>query len=141
MSQGVIHQKYVVYTPQQNGIVRRKHKHILKVARALSYQFGLGNMYWGECVKTIVHIINIMPSSILQDKIPYELLYGTKVDLSFLKSFGCVCFVKTNPIVRDKFMEKAQSCIFIGCPYDHKAYKLLNLQTNKILVSRDVKFF
>nr|XP_016510904.1 PREDICTED: uncharacterized protein LOC107828156 [Nicotiana tabacum] len=34
-SEGIIHQKICSYTPQQNGIVERKHKYLLETARAL----------------------------------------------------------------------------------------------------------
>ena len=40
-NKGIIHQKSCVDSPQQNGIVERKHKHLLEVARALMIQANL----------------------------------------------------------------------------------------------------
>ncbi|PKI53499.1 hypothetical protein CRG98_026105 [Punica granatum] len=69
---GIVHQTSCTDTPQQNGRVERKHRHILNVAGALIFQGSLPTRFWGEFVSTAVHLINITPTLLLDNKSPHE---------------------------------------------------------------------
>nr|XP_043639499.1 uncharacterized protein LOC122610587 [Erigeron canadensis] len=137
---GIIHQTSCAYTPQQNGIAERKHRHLLNVSRSLMFQGGIPLNMWPECILTATFLINRLPSSVLSGKSPYEMVFNCKPNLSFLRAFGCLCFatVLNN---NDKFSTRSNKCVLIGYSEGKKAYKLFCLDNKSILYSRDVRFY
>lgn len=76
-----------------------------------------------------VYIINRLPTPVLDNKTPYECLYGDLPDYSVMKIFGCLAF-STNPThTTDKFDPRGVPCVFLGYPALQKGYRLLNLLT------------
>ncbi|CAH9133803.1 unnamed protein product, partial [Cuscuta epithymum] len=137
---GILLETSCTYTPQQNGVVERKHRHILEVARALRFQSGLPIDFWGECILTAVYIINRLPSPIISNKSPFEMLFGKVPSYDHLRVFGCLVYAHDNKR-KDKFGERGSPCVFIGYPYGQKAYRVFDLQKHTVYHSRDVTFY
>ena len=86
-SKCILHQRSYVETPQQNGRVERKHQHILNITRALMFQSNLLNNFWSYAINHFVYLINRVPSPVIGNKIPFELLYNQKPNFEMLKVF------------------------------------------------------
>jgi hypothetical protein len=136
----ILHQKSCVYTLQQNGVVERKHRHLLEVARALRFHASLPIKFWEECILTATYLINKMPTQVLDGKSPHESLFGTKPQYENLRVFGCLCYARNLDINKTKFDPRAKRRVFLGYPSGQKGYIVYELETEIFFVSRDVQF-
>lgn len=68
------------------------------------------------------------------------MLFKHKPDYSLLKSFGCLALAYNPSVTTDKLAPRGVPCLFLGYPHSQKGYRLLNLTTQQIFTSRDVKF-
>ena len=81
------------YTPQQNGVAERKNRSIAKVARSMLNEKNMPHLFWADAVFTILYLINRCPTAGVHSITPEEVWSGKKPDLSYLRVFGCVCYV------------------------------------------------
>lgn len=119
---GMVHQTSCPYRPQQNARVERKHRFILEKARALRFQANLPLHLWGDCVLTSVHLINRLPTPLLNGKTPYEALYKKEPDYDNLRVFGCLAIGYNPTISTDKFAARGIPCVFLGYPPNKKGF-------------------
>ena len=54
--------------------------------------------------------------------------------------FGCVCYVHNQKHGGDKFENRGNKSIFIGYPFAKKGWRVYNIETGRVTVSRDVVF-
>lgn len=77
------------HTPQQIGVVERKHQHILNVFRSLQMQSSLHIKLWRYSILHVVYIINRLSSKIIDHKTPYQLIHNKILKFNNLNNFGC----------------------------------------------------
>ncbi|CAA7016026.1 unnamed protein product [Microthlaspi erraticum] len=91
-------------------------------------------------VRSAVFLINRLPTPLLQNKTLFALLTGKMPDYKGLRVFGCLNFCSTSSKGINKFQPRACPCVFLGYPAGYKRYKLLDMETNKVHISRHVVF-
>ncbi len=136
-----IHRQFTCrYTPHQNGIAKKKNRHIAEVACTLMVNKSMPHHYWAETIVTTIYIMNKTPTAAMHGMIPKEKYSGRKPNLSHLKVFGCIAYVHVLDELRTKLDSKAEKCVFIGYSLEQKGYICYNPVTHEMRVSRDVVF-
>ncbi|RVW78145.1 Retrovirus-related Pol polyprotein from transposon TNT 1-94 [Vitis vinifera] len=72
---------------------------------------------------------------------PYELWKGRKPNIGYFKVWGCLAYCKKTDPNKTKLGPRAIKCAFVGYASNSKAYRLLDLESNVIIESREVEFF
>ena len=101
----------------------------------VSYRLPLS--FWGYALEIVAFTLNRAPSKSVE-MTPYELWFGKKPKLSFLKVWGCDAYVKK--IQPDKLEPKLQKCAFIGYPKETVGYTFYHRSEGKIFVAKNRSF-
>jgi hypothetical protein len=138
---GIVAQYSMLGEPQQNEVAERQNRTLMDMVRSMLSYSDLSVKLWIEALKTVVHILNRVPSKSVP-KTPYELWVGRKPSLRHLRVWGCHAEAKVfNPNI-GKLDPKTVSCHFIGYPDKSKGYRFYCSNTYvKIMETRHVVFF
>jgi hypothetical protein len=104
--EGVKHEFSAPYTPQQNGVVERKNRTLIDMARMMLGEFKTPERFWSEAVNTACHAINWLYLHRLLKKTSYELLTGNKPNVSYFRVFGSKCYILVKKGRHSKFAPK-----------------------------------
>jgi hypothetical protein len=108
--------------PQQNGVAKRHNRTLMDMVRSMLSYSTIPISLWMEVLKTIVHILNRVPSKSVP-KTLYEMWTGRKHTLNYLHVWGCPTEAKLfNPSIQ-KLDPKTVSYHFIGYPDKSKGFR------------------
>jgi hypothetical protein len=77
---------------------------------------------------------------VLEGRTPYEAYNGRKPAIGFLRTFGCLGFVKNKRVGLKKLDDRSVSMVLIGYSEGAKAYRLFDPATGRVHTSRDAIF-
>ena len=71
----ILHRSSYACTPQQNGVVECKNRHLIETARTLLLHHKVPQRFEGDTTLATCYLINRMSLSVLQDEIPHSILF------------------------------------------------------------------
>nr|GEZ00561.1 hypothetical protein [Tanacetum cinerariifolium] len=108
---GIIAHRTPCYTPQHNGVSKRRNRTLLDMVRSMMSQTTLPKSFWDYALETAARILNMVPNK--------------KRD------------TLTKP---DKLKPRSIKCIFVGYPKETMGYSFYYLPENKVLVAQNAEF-
>ncbi|MCO5582899.1 hypothetical protein L7F22_036801 [Adiantum nelumboides] len=139
---GIAHQFTIPYTPQQNGLAKRKWGTLFNASHSMLQVADLPQSFWEEASATACYLQNRLPSKTLPNVTPYQRWTQEKPELSHVRIFGTPCYSLIPTEARTKLDPRAERCILVGYGehFGVKTYRLYNRTTRRFVFSRDVVF-
>ncbi|KAJ8876503.1 hypothetical protein PR048_020948 [Dryococelus australis] len=125
--------------PEQNGVDESMNQSILDKAQCTFLGSNLGKTFWLKAALTAVYLINRSPNSALPEgKLPAELWYCRKPDLTQLRVFGCLAYAHKVKCERSSKLDShSRKCFMLG--YCDNGYRLWCTDLKIVIVASSVK--
>jgi len=128
------------YTPEQNGVAKRKNRSIILAVCAMLHDEGLPKFLWAEAANTVVYVQNRCPHQALDSKTPEEMLTSKKPDVSHFRIFGSLVYFHVPKEKRSKLGASGKKGIFVGYSENSKGYRIYVVGQKEVEISHDVTF-
>jgi hypothetical protein len=109
------------------------------MARTMLDEHKTPGRCWADAISTSRYISNRIFLCSLLNLTPFEVHFGCKPSVSYLRPFGCKCFILKRGNL-DKFESHSFDGILLGYTPHGRSYILFNLETNTTVESCDVTF-
>ena len=108
---------------------------------------GLSEEWWGEALLTACHVLNRVPTK-NKEITPFEEWEKKRLNLSYLRTWGCLAKVHVPVPKKRKLGPKTVDCVFLGYAFRSIGYRFLvvksgvpDMHVGKIMESNDATFF
>nr|GEY71505.1 retrovirus-related Pol polyprotein from transposon TNT 1-94 [Tanacetum cinerariifolium] len=128
------------YTPEQNGVAKKKNKTLIKASRTMLNGLVLSKYFWTGAVWIACYTQNRSIINKIHDKTPYEIFRERIPDINYFYVFGCHVFIHNYKDHLGKFNAKANSGYFLGYSFVSKAFRVFNTRRQQIEETYHVTF-
>ena len=138
---GITHEFTAPYSSAQNGLAERAIRTTIDDVRTLLRDSGLGHSYWAEAAAFSIDTRNLIPSRRHPGCIPLESFSGKRQGVAHLRVFGAKCWAKIpSAHGGSKLDPRSSECQLLGYASGGGNYKVQDVDTRHVFVSRDVVF-
>lgn len=134
----------VPHNPEMNGVAERLNRTLQDKARAMLLSSDLDDKFWSEAILTANYLKNRSPTSAFgqqfKEKTPADIWFGKDQGISHLRIFGSTCYNFLPECKREKLEARSFKCILLGYASSIGTYRLWDVERNKMIVGRNVKF-
>ncbi|CAL2226249.1 unnamed protein product [Prunus armeniaca] len=130
---GIKHEFSAPITPQQNGVVERKNRVLVEMARVMLNSKNLAKHFWVEAVNMACYISNRVFLRSGTKQTLYEIWKGKKPNVSCFRVFGSTCYILRDREYLAKFDSKCDKGIFLWYSTSSRAYRVYNCRTKTII--------
>src|SRR3954466_2006391 len=122
-------------TPQHNGVSEHHNRTLLDIVQSMMFLTDSPISFWDHVLETAAFTLkNRAPSKSVETTL-YELWFGKKPKLSFLKVWGCDTYVKK--LQPEKLEPKSEKFVFVGYPKETIGYTFYLRSEGKIFVAKN----
>jgi hypothetical protein len=119
--------------------MERNNHTLVKMVRMILDEHSTPRRFWADTISTTCYISNQIFLRSILNLTPFELQFERKPSVSYLRPFGCKCFVLICENL-DKFESQSSNGILLGYTPHGRSYGVFNLETNTVVESCDVTF-
>jgi hypothetical protein len=134
------HQFSAKYTPQSNGLVKRKNRTLTDMTTSMLNEYNVSHSIWAEAINTACFYSNRLYCQKFLEKTPYEILNGRKPNIAYFRVFGCKCYILKKGTRLSKFEKKCDEGFLFVYSTSSKAYRVWNLASGQLEEVPDVEF-
>ncbi|GKB01081.1 retrovirus-related pol polyprotein from transposon TNT 1-94 [Tanacetum coccineum] len=110
---GIVHKTSITRTPQQSGVVKRRNRTLVEVARTMLIFSKTPEFLWAKAIATACFTQNRSIVHTRYNKTPYELIQGRKPNIQYFHVFGSLCYPTNDHDDLGKMKSKVDIGIFI----------------------------
>jgi len=112
---GILHRLTAPGNPFQNGVAERMNRTLLELVRSMLHDKNVPKEFWAEALQVACHVRNrVTTRGLSSSTTPFEVMFGSKPNLSYLRVFGSRCWYTLQGEKTNKLDARANEAMLIG---------------------------